>query len=91
MCVGDGIQETGMFGNMPLDQDLDRNREIVRILGKTEHKGMYTSPLLVGEDKWLIRKDQHIWGFLILKGRQSWSRSFLRHKKENSVAQKSQK
>lgn len=58
-----------MFGNPRLDQDLDRNREIVSILAKTEHKGMYTSPLLVGEDKWLVRKDQHIWGLLILQGR----------------------
>lgn len=70
VCVGDGIQETDVFGNMQLDQDLDRNREIIRILGKNEHKVMYTFPLLVGEDKWLIRKDQRIWGFLILRGKQ---------------------
>lgn len=70
MCVGDGIQEIDVFGNTQLDQYLDRNGKIIRILAKTEHKGMYTSPLLVGEDKWLIRKDQCIWGLLILRGRQ---------------------
>lgn len=38
-----------MFGNTQLDRDLDRNKEIIRILAKTEHKDMYTSPLLVGK------------------------------------------
>lgn len=48
VCVGDGIQETDVFGNMQLDQDLDRNREIIRILGKNEHKGMLHISLACG-------------------------------------------
>jgi len=70
LCVGDGIEEIDVSGNTQLDQDLDRNGKIIRICTKVEHKGMCTSPLFVGEDKRFIRKDHHIWGLLILRGRQ---------------------
>lgn len=61
MRAGAGIQEIDVFGNTRLDQDLDRNRAIIRILAKTERKGMSTSPLLVGEDKINVFGDPSFW------------------------------